>query len=136
MENSVRHEGTIESIGDGHIRVRIVQHSACSACKVAAQCRASEMKEKIVDVYHYNRDGLKVGDSVVVGTSDAMARKALLLGFGLPLLIIVGIIAVMLFMGIGEGAAAITAIGALVPYYFMLWLMRGRISKSISFTIE
>ncbi len=136
MENSVRHEGTIESIGDGHIRVRIVQHSACSACKVAAQCRASEMKEKIVDVYHYNRDDLKVGDSVVVGTSDAMARKALLLGFGLPLLIIVGIIAVMLFMGIGEGAAAITSIGALVPYYFMLWLMRGRISKSISFTIE
>ena len=94
------------------------------------------MKEKIVDVYHYNRDDLKVGDSVVVGTSDAMARKALLLGFGLPLLIIVGIIAVMLFMGIGEGAAAIMSIGALVPYYFMLWLMRGRISKSISFTIE
>ena len=82
MENSVRHEGTIESIEDRHIRVRIVQNSACAACKVASRCNASESKIKIVDVY--DEEAAKthqVGDSVVVSTSSRSAGRALLLGF-------------------------------------------------------
>lgn len=136
MENSIRHEGTVESIDDEHIRVRIVQHSACSACKVAAHCNASESKEKIVDVFHDRQHHLRVGDAVIVGTSSHSVGKALLLGFGLPLLLILIVIGVLFAVGVNEGITALIAIMALIPYYIGLWIFRQRIADNITFFIE
>ena len=137
MENSVRHEGTIESIEGRHIRVRIVQNSACAACKVASRCNASESKIKIVDVY--DEEAAKthqVGDSVVVSTSSRSAGRALLLGFGLPLAMMLAVLVVLLLAGVEEGIAALGAIGILAPYYIAIWLMREHIAEKISFGID
>lgn len=136
MENSIRHEGIVESIDGEHIRVRITQHSACSACKIASHCTAAEAKEKVVDVFHGARKDLNVGDSVVVGTSGQTAGMALLMGFGLPLILLLAVLAVMLSVGAGEGSAALAALCALVPYYILLWSQRHRIARKIAFSIE
>ena len=111
--------------------------SSCAACKVAGHCHASESKEKIVDVLNV-RDAsrLKVGDSVIVSASRDVANRALLLGFGVPFLILVSVLFIMLKVVSDEGLAAITAILALMPYYGMLYLMRDRIQQKISFSIE
>ena len=143
----IRHEGIIDSIdSDGHVRVRITQMAACAGCKVAAHCNASEQKVKMVDVYEKPapnpstgewRDSLryKVGDSVVVATSEAAAGRALLLGFGLPLVLLLVVLVVMLMAGCNEGVSAITALVVLLPYYLVLWLCRDRIAGNISFRI-
>ena len=133
MENSIRHEGTVESVDGEHIRVRILQHSACSACKVASHCSASE---KIVDVFHYRQHHLKVGDAVIVGTSSHSVGKALLLGFGLPLLLLLLVTGVLFAAGVNEGITALAALGALIPYYIGLWIFRQRIADNIAFFIE
>ena len=50
MNTKISHSGVIEEIqGDG-VKVRIVQTSACAACKVAGYCNAADKKEKIIDV--------------------------------------------------------------------------------------
>lgn len=143
----IRHEGIIDSIdSDGHVRVRITQMAACAGCKVAAHCNASEQKVKMVDVYEKpapnpsageGRGSLryKVGDCVVVATSEAAAGRALLLGFGLPLILLLVVLAVMLMAGCNEGVSAITALAVLLPYYLVLWLCRDRIAGNISFRI-
>ena len=136
MENSIRHEGTVESVDGEHIRVRILQHSACSACKVASHCSASESKEKIVDVFHYRQHHLKVGDAVIVGTSSHSVGKALLLGFGFPLLLLLVVIGVLFAAGVNEGITALAALVALIPYYIGLWIFRQRIADNIAFFIE
>ena len=136
MENSIRHEGTVESVDGEHIRVRIIQHSACSACKVASHCSASESKEKIVDVFHYKQHYLRVGDAVIVGTSSHSAGKALLLGFGFPLLLLLVVIGVLFAAGVNEGITALAALVALIPYYIGLWIFRQRIADNIAFFIQ
>ena len=137
MDTKISHSGIVESISDGCVQVRILQTSACAACKVAGHCHASESKEKIVDVLNV-RDAarLKVGDSVIVSASRDVANRALLLGFGVPFLILVSVLFIMLKVVSDEGLAAITAILALMPYYGMLYLMRDRIQQKISFSIE
>lgn len=145
----IRHDGIVESIGnDGHIRVRITQMAACAGCKVASHCNASEQKVKIVDVYLPDTVGTgrglqipsaatpySVGDSVVVATSQVAAGRALLLGFGLPLILLLTVLSAMLMAGNDEGASAITALAVLAPYYLILWLCRDSIAGSISFSI-
>ncbi|MQO97027.1 SoxR reducing system RseC family protein, partial [Prevotella copri] len=38
MNNKIKHSGIVESVEEGCVCIRIVQSSACSACKVAAHC--------------------------------------------------------------------------------------------------
>ena len=66
MSNRIRHEGIIDSIDEGCVHVRILQTSACAACKVAGYCNAAEAKEKIVDVFQTDASAMKVGDTVTV----------------------------------------------------------------------
>jgi sigma-E factor negative regulatory protein RseC len=137
MSNIISHSGIIESIHEGCVQVRILQTSACAACKVAGHCNASESKEKIIDVMNV-RDisQLKVGDSVVVSASRDVANKALLLSFGVPFLILVSVLLIMLKLISEEGIAALVSLLALVPYYVALYFLRDRIQQKIAFSIE
>ena len=137
MSNIISHSGIIESIHEGCVQVRILQTSACAACKVAGHCNASESKEKIIDVMNVSDiSQLKVGDSVVVRASRDVANKALLLSFGVPFLILVSVLLIMLKLSSDEGIAAITSLVALVPYYVALYFMREKIQQKIAFSIE
>lgn len=119
------------------MRVRILQTSACAACKVAGHCNASESKEKIVDVLNIaDTSHLNVGDEVMVCASRNVANKALMLGFGIPFLLMIGVLVAVLYTTDSEGVAALAAIGSLLPYYFLLWLRRDSIRQKISFYLE
>ena len=76
------------------------------------------------------------GQQVVVSASREVANQALLLGFGAPFVVLVGVLFVVLRLTGNEGVAALSGLGALVPYYVMLWLLRERISRRVSFFIE
>ncbi|MBR6841329.1 MAG: SoxR reducing system RseC family protein [Prevotella sp.] len=136
MSNKISHSGVIEQILDGCVKVRIVQTSACAACKVAAHCNAAESKIKIVDVFCSDNSTYQVGQDVVVWASKDVANKALLLGFGIPFLLLICVLLIALRFTSEEGIAALTALGSLVPYYFMLWLLRKKIQRQIAFHID
>lgn len=120
----------------GCVKVRILQASACAACKVASHCHASESKEKIVDVFCCDTAKYEIGQEVVVCASKDVAGRALLLGFGWPFLIMVGVLVVALYVFHNEGWAALCALLALVPYYLVLYLCRDRIGQKLTFSIE
>ncbi len=137
MDTKISHSGIVESIREGCVQVRILQTSACAACKVAGHCHASESKEKIVDVLNvHDASRLKVGDNVTVCASRHVANRALLLGFGLPLLLLVSVLLIALKLLSDEGLAAMMALLALVPYYVLLYLLRDKIRQKMAFFIE
>ena len=67
MDEKITHAGIVEQVDGGRVRVRIMQTSACAACKVAGHCNAAEAKEKLVDVFTASASQWKVGDAVTVG---------------------------------------------------------------------
>ncbi len=136
MNSKISHSGIIDSVAGGNVKVRILQASACAACKVAAHCHVSEAKEKIVDVSSADGSAYRVGQQVVVSVSDDVARLALLLGFVLPFAVLVAVLFIVLWLTDSEGVAALSGVGALAPYYFLLWLLRDRIGRRVSFQIE
>jgi sigma-E factor negative regulatory protein RseC len=136
MSQKISHSGVVERIEGDCIKVRIVQTSACAACKVASHCNAAESKVKMVDVFGCDTTNYSTGQEVTVWASKDVANKALLLGFGVPFLLLVCVLMIALRFIADEGAAALLALGSLVPYYFALWLLRDRIQRGISFQIE
>ena len=136
MNNKIKHSGIVETVSEERVTVRILQTSACAACKVASHCNASESKEKMVDVVCENGAAYEKGQQVVVSASRQVANQALLLGFGVPFLLLVGVLFVVLRLSGNEGVAALSGLAALVPYYLLLWLLRDRVGRRVSFQIE
>lgn len=136
MQTKISHPGVVESIEEDCVKVRILQTSACAACKVSRHCNAAESKEKIVDVLIANASKFKVGQDVTVWTSSKVANRALVLGFGMPFLLLIGVLVVVLYLTGHEGVSALAAIGSLIPYYFLLWLKRDSIRSTLLFHLE
>ena len=136
MSQKICHSGIVERIDDGCVHVRIVQTSACAACKVAGYCNAAESKEKIIDVYCDSVADYQVGQQVVVSTSGQVAVKALLWAFGVPFVLLMTVLVLVLLLTANEGLAALSALAALVPYYLVLWLLRNKMREQLAFRIE
>ena len=60
----------------------------------------------------------------------------LLLGFGIPLLLLIGVLLMVLRWTGDEGMAALASLGALLPYYIVLWLLHDSIGQRVSFQID
>ena len=136
MNQRITHSGVVDSVEDGCVHVRIVQTSACAACKVASYCNAAESKEKMIDVYCDNVAAYRTGQQVTVSTSGQVAAKALLWAFGVPFVLLMVVLVLVLLLTGNEGWAALGALGALIPYYIILWLLRDKMREQLAFRIE
>ncbi|MCE5204970.1 MAG: SoxR reducing system RseC family protein [Porphyromonadaceae bacterium] len=132
----IEHEGIIEKIRGNHITVRILQQSACTACHAKGTCTASDMKEKLIDIF--DNSGLyREHERVVVSGENAIGYKALLWAFVFPLVLLIG--ALVLSTSVwyfNETEAALSAILILVPYYFLLYLLRHKMANTFRFNIK
>lgn len=136
MSNKIKHNGVVDGVEEGCVRVRILQSSACSACKVAAHCNASETKEKIIEVQVADAVKYQLGDSVVVVADTAVGFRASLYGYLLPLLLMVVVLVAVLKITQSEGYAAVSALGILIPYYIGLYLLRNKLRNKLSFSLD
>ena len=136
MADIIKHRGVVEKIEGTHVVVRIVQTSACSACSAKGLCNASESKEKQIDVYGVQAS-YRIGEEVVVCGTTSMGMRAVLLAFGVPLLIL--LLALFVTMRITDGDALLSACVALLavmPYYLLVYFMKDKLDRTFSFTIE
>ena len=136
MGDKIEHRGRVESIDGSHIIVRIIQTSACSGCSIKSHCNASESKEKLIDVYEVGAS-YQIGEEVVLCGTTSMGMRAVLLAFGVPLLILVLALAISMYLT-DEDALISSLIGLLsiVPYYLVLHFYKDKMKKTFSFTIE
>ncbi len=136
MADIIKHRGIVEKIEGSHVVVRIVQTSACSSCSAKGLCNASESKEKQIDVYGVDTS-YRIGEEVVVCGTTSMGMRAVILAFGIPLLILLMALFVTMRMTDGDALlSAFVALLAVVPYYSVIYFMKDKLNKTFSFTIE
>lgn len=136
MSNKIKHSGVIDSINEGSVKVRILQPSACCGCRVASHCNASETKEKLIEVPVIQPNPFRVGDHVTIVADASVGFKASVYGYILPLLLMVATLIVVLQATQSEGMAALSALGILVPYYLLLYLLRNQLKRKLIFEIN
>lgn len=136
MGDIVKHNGIIESIEGTHIRVKIVQASACTACKAVDLCKTADSKEKLVDVFDKNATDFFPGEQVFLYGTTRKGMQAVLLSFGLPFLVMVIVLFIAISITGDEGVSALIALLSLIPYYIVLCFFKKKLSKRFSFTLE
>ena len=137
MNNNIKHLGIVESIDGSHVRVKILQSSACSSCSAKSHCNVSETKEKIIDIHDKeSADCCSVGQQVMVCGTTSMGMKAVLLAFVLPFLILLFALFLSMELTNDEALSALVSLSTLIPYYLAIYLLRNKISRTFLFTLE
>ena len=150
----IKHDGIVIALNeDGTALVRIVQTSACAACKAKAMCASAEGAEKEMTVTLLMDNGrpagyggldadkplleYKVGDEVEVMVQQKMGWKAVVLAYLLPFFVM---LAVMLIgnaiWAVREEILGTAALCAMALYYIVLGLFKDRLQKEFSFTAK
>ena len=154
----IKHDGIIIALNeDGTALVRIVQTSACAACKAKAMCASAESAEKEMTVQLTNSEAsnspspiadIKVGDTVEVMVQQKMGWKAVVLAYLLPFFVMLAVMFVgngLLAMGDGatgllgdeakrEAVLGTVALCAMALYYLVLGMFKDKLQKGFSFT--
>ncbi len=132
-KRTIQHTGMVESVRTDGISVRILQASACSSCSARRLCRSSESKEKIIDVRGCYPT-FQPGDMVAVSGTIRQGLRATLLAYILPLLLMVAALSMGAKLG-NDGIGAATALTVVGIYYGILFLLRDKIGRTVSFDV-
>ena len=135
MSQDIRHEGIVDSIDGQNVIVRITQSSACGGCQARNICHAAESKDKLVEVHCTDAGSFTAGQAVTVAGAESLGIKAVLWAFGLPLILLLAALAAAMAATGNERMAVLAALGILVPYYIVLFLLRDRLKKDFQFRI-
>ena len=161
----IKHDGIIIALNeDGTALVRIVQTSACAACKAKAMCASAESAEKEMTAVLLSDNGrpmgygvldadkplleYKVGDTVEVMVQQKMGWKAVVLAYLLPFFVMLAVMFIgngLLAMGDGatgllgdeakrEAVLGTVALCAMAVYYLVLGMFKDKLQKEFSFT--
>ena len=132
----IKHDGIIIALNeDGTALVRIVQTSACTACKAKAMCASAESAEKEMTVVLLGDEQWAVGNEVEVMVQQKMGWKAVMLAYLLPFFVMLAV----MFIGnaiwaVREEILGTVALCAMALYYLVLGMFKDKLQKEFSFT--
>ena len=145
----IKHDGIIIALNeDGTALVRIVQTSACTACKAKAMCASAGSAEKEMTVVLLGDEQWAVGYEVEVMVQQKMGWKAVVFAYLLPFFVMLAVMFIgngLLAMGDGatgllgdeakrEAVLGTVALCAMAVYYLVLGMFKDKLQKEFSFT--
>ena len=131
----IEHQGIVSEVEENRIKVNIVSQSACSSCHAKGACGMAEVQEKTIEVED-NSGSYRKGEWVNVILEQTLGYRALFLGYLLPFLVVLFTLILTISITGNEALSGILSLVILLPYYLVLFLMKGRIQRSFSFMIK
>lgn len=130
----IQHDGTVKKVDGNSVLVTITSNASCSGCHAEGLCGISGKVEKIIDIRgSYN---VSPGDPVTVLMDQSTGFKAVALSYMVPLVIVLTGLFIFNSLSFNELTAGLVSIMLLVPYFFILYLFRKKINRSITFKLK
>ena len=137
--SKIVHGGKIVSINAESIEVEIVNKSACAACHARGVCGASDEQVRIIVIPQTLATataGYQVGDSVRLVLSAAMGMKAVILAYGVPLLVLLVAILCFSALGLKQLYVGLLSLLSVAIYYIIFALFKNKLEREFVFSIE
>ncbi len=135
MEKQIEHEGTVVSMLDNALIVRIITSSACGSCAAKSHCMPSENKDKDIRVESFSGDFV-LGEQVKVIMQQSLGFRALCIGYMIPFILILVTLLVTYQITGNELISGLSALFILIPYYLSLKLLNRKINRTFGFSVR
>ncbi len=133
MGERIEHTGVVESVEGGKVCVQIERQSACAGCHARDLCSIDKKKQVLTLEMGAP---VKKGDVVTVVGEGSLGMRAVVLAFGVPLVLMVLVMFLVSRQGAGEVMVAVSAIGMFLVYYIVLYAFRSRLERKFRFSYE
>ena len=127
--------GTVRSIHNGYADVALQAASACVSCSVAGSCSHGGGDTRRTVRIPLGPD-YNPGDRIQVTLEARHGLLAVLLMFGVPLIVLMGVILWATSQGWSDAMAAGAALGAVGLYGLILWLLNDKIQQNLPVHVE
>lgn len=134
--DTISHEGIITKITDDELEIKILAQSACAACHAKSACGMGEQAEKILTIPKPKGQTFQLNQRVSIKMTINQGNIAAVLAYLIPIIVLISVLFVCLSLNLGEGISALISIGALIPYYIVLYLRRDKLKKKFEYSIE
>ena len=135
-KNTVDHIGVVQEITPAYIDVEILNKSMCAACHAKSMCTMSDVSAKIIRVNNPLDQIYQVGEEVKVVMKKSMGLRAVWISYVSPLIILMILLLYLPCLNFSELCAGLIAVGGMALYYLVIWLLRDKIAREFTFTIE
>ncbi len=132
---TIEHEAFVREIHSDYIIVDVLSKSACISCQMKGVCSVSDIEEKEVKVLKEDKN-VEKGEKVTVYLSQKLGLRAVLIGYGIPFLIVLTSLIVLTQLTDNELIAGGVSLFLLLPYYTVLYFLKDKISKDYQFRIK
>jgi positive regulator of sigma E activity len=115
----ISHQGIVLRCEGDRAYVTLSENAACQSCRAKGACGVQESDDHL---YEVPAKGLAVGDRVMLEITSSTAFKSVALAYLVPFLLILTMVILGSVLQMDEGLAALSALGSIAIYYFLLAL--------------
>lgn len=130
----IEHDGIVQKSDYNSVTVIIQASSACSGCQAEGSCNLIGAEQKSVVVT--GEYDLSPGDQVKVIMEKSAGYTAVMLGYVIPLILVILTLVILGSLKVSELEAGIGSLSVLIPYYLIMWLFKNRIGNKFTFSIK
>ena len=135
-KNTVDHIGVVKSVTPQYVDVEILNKSMCAACHAKGMCSMSDVSAKMIRVNNYFGQTYSEGEQVRVVMRKTLGLKAVWMSYVFPLIILMILLLSLPKFGVSELNVGLIAAAGVVIYYGCIWLLKDKIAREFTFTIE
>ena len=117
------------------VNVRITDLEECGDCPAAQLCNAAGSESNIIAIITPHASGFRKGDILEIRGTEQMHRKAIMYATVLPCIALVDVMVAVYLLTLNQLAAALSGIGVMILFFFILWCSRNKIAHEFCFTI-
>ncbi len=131
--SSISHQGMVTNLIEDRAVIHILSEEACHTCHMKGFCGVDDAEQGRFEV---PADDLEIGDAVSLEVIPSTGLKAVFWAYIMPFLLMVGAVAIGLYLHLSEELSGMIAIGVLPIYYFTLYLFNKQLKTEIRLKVH
>ena len=132
-KDNIKHEGIISKISENGITVSLKGNVNCEGCKAQSACGVSDSNDKEIEIVN-SAQSFKLNEPVDVVLKRSLGLKAVFWAYVFPF-ILMFLVLIITSLFLKEWVAGLFSLAILIPYYFMLFVLKDRFQKAFQVSI-
>ena len=132
-KDNIKHEGIISEISENGIIVSLKGNVNCEGCKAQSACGVSDSNDKEIEISNPTQS-FQLNEPVDVVLKRELGLKAVFWAYVFPF-ILMFLVLIITSLFLKEWVAGLFSLAILIPYYFMLFVLKDRFQKAFQVSI-
>lgn len=132
-KDTIKHEGIVSKVSNSAITISLKGNVNCEGCKAQSACGVSDSNDKEIEIENPTQS-FQLNETVDLVLNRELGLKAVFWAYVFPF-ILMFLVLILTSLFLKEWVAGLVSLFVLVPYYFMLFVLKDTFKKAFQISI-